>query len=88
MTKLYDLETPIRIDAIRCRLRQDIDRLGIQHSIPSEELRLMLDIIDAARHCVKEWVPTPWEKDNGHGTGVGMRVAEDRLIREVRKELA
>ncbi len=41
-----------------------------------------------ARHCVKEWVPTPWEKDNGHGTGVGMRVAEDRLIREVRKELA
>lgn len=80
------LDRPLAIDAIRCRLRQDIDNFGVEHSIPSSELRLMLDIIDAARHCVREWEPTPTEKDRGAGTGVGMRAAEDRLIRELKRD--
>jgi hypothetical protein len=75
------LEEPIVIDAIRCRLRQDIDIFGLRHSIPTEELRLILDIVDAARHCVREWEPNATEKARGAGTGVGMRSAEDKLIR-------
>lgn len=81
---LVELEQPLAIDAIRCRLRQDIDEFGVEHSIPTEELRLILDIVDAARHCVREWQPTSTEKNKGAGTGVGMRAAEDRLIRIVK----
>lgn len=81
------LEKPIVIDAIRCRLRQDIDDFGVSHSIPTDELRLILDIIDAARHCVSEWEPTATEKSRGAGTGVGMRAAEDKLIRVLKSDL-
>lgn len=81
------LEKPIVIDAIRCRLRQDIDEFGVKHSIPTEELRLILDIVDAARHCVREWEPNAAEKARGAGTGVGMRAAEDRLIHVLKGDL-
>jgi hypothetical protein len=84
---LSPLEKPICIDAIRCRLRQDIDDFGVSHSIPTDELRLILDIVDAARHCVKEWEPNATEKARGAGTGVGMRAAEDNLIRTVKRDL-
>lgn len=81
------LEKPIVIDAIRCRLRQDIDDFGVRHSIPTDALRLILDIVDAARHCVSEWEPNATEKARGAGTGVGMRSAEDKLIRVVKGDL-
>lgn len=81
------LEEPIVIDAIRCRLRQDIDDFDVVHSIPTEELRLILNIVDAARHCLREWEPTMIEKSRGAGTGVGMRAAEDRLIKAVKSDL-
>lgn len=56
--------------------------------VPCAEMRLMIDIIEAAVNCVSEWKPSDYEKEcRGRGTGVGMRAAEDRLIREVRKEL-
>ena len=84
--KLRPIEQPIVIDAIRCRLRQDID-YGVRHSVPVEELRLILDIVDAARHCVREWEPNATEKACGAGTGVGMRAAEDKLIRVLKREL-
>lgn len=84
--KLRPLEQPLVIDAIRCRLRQDID-FGVRHSIPTEELRMILDIVDAARHCVREWKPNATEKARGAGTGVGMRAAEDKLIRVLRRDL-
>lgn len=84
---LTPLEKPIVIDAIRCRLRQDIDEFGVQHSIPANELRLILDIVDAARHCVREWEPNATEKARGAGTGVGMRAAEDKLIRVLKGDL-
>jgi len=81
------LEEPIVIDAIRCRLRQNIDDFGARHSIPTEELRLILDIVDAARHCVREWEPNATEKARGAGTGSGMRAAEDKLIRVLKSDL-
>jgi hypothetical protein len=84
---LMPLDEPLVIDAIRCRLRQDIDEFGLQHSIPADELRLMLRIIDAARACVREWKPNGIEKARGAGTGVGMRAAEDSLIREVTADI-
>lgn len=81
------IERPIVIDAIRCRLRQDIEDFGVSHSIPTEDLRLILDIVDAARHCVREWEPNATEKARGAGTGVGMRAAEDRLIQVLKGDL-
>lgn len=82
------LERPVVIDAIRCRLRQDIDDFGVRHSIPTDELRLILDIVDAARKCVREWKPNATEKARGAGTGVGMRAAEDELIRVLKGDLS
>ena len=82
--RLEQIEEPLAIDAIRCRLRQDIAIFGIQHDIPTDQLRLLLDIVDAARLCVREWAPSKKDKRMGHGTGVGMRAAEDRLINAVR----
>ena len=80
-----DIEQPLVVDAIRCRLRQDVGR-GVVHSIPTNELRLLLNIVDCARHCVREWSPTSDEKARGAGTGVGMRAAEDQLIRAIKSE--
>lgn len=85
--KEYPIAKPLVIDAIRCRLRQDIDAFGVTHSIPSNELRLILDIVDAACNCVREWEPDEAEKTRGAGTGVGMRAAEDRLIRVLKSGL-
>ena len=85
--KEYPIAKPLVIDAIRCRLRQDIDIFGVTHSIPSDELRLILNIVDAARRCVREWEPTDLDKNRGAGTGVGMRAAEDELIRALRSDL-
>ena len=78
------LEKPIVIDAIRCRLRQDVDEFGVRHNIPANELRLLLDIVDAARQCVREWEPSPTDKARGAGTVDGTRAAEDRLIRVIK----
>lgn len=88
MEKLHEFEIvpPPVITAVCCRLRGDIE-YGIMHSIPVGELNLMLDIIESALLCVKEWEPTEWEKHKGHGTGVGMRSAEDRLIRCIRRDI-
>lgn len=80
------IDRPIAIDAIRCRLRQDIDRFRLTHSIPTHELRLILDIVDAARDCVREWESNAIEKERGAGTGVGMRAAEDKLIRILKRD--
>jgi len=84
LANLEQLEQPLEIDAIRCRLRQDVDARHLTHNIPTPELKLLLDIVDAARHCVREWEPTATDKRKGRGTGVGMRAAEDRLIMAVR----
>ena len=84
---LLPLEEPLVIDAIRCRLRQDVEEFGLQHSIPTNELRAILDVVDAARACVREWTPNATEKARGAGTGVGMRAAEDVLIKRVKVKL-
>ena len=84
---LLPIDEPLVIDAIRCRLRQDVDEFGVQHSIPANELRAILDIVDAARACVREWQPNATEKARGAGTGVGMRAAEDVLIMKVKAKL-
>ena len=81
---IEQIEEPLAIDAIRCRLRQDIDTFNIQHTIPTDELRILLNIVDAARLCVREWTPSDTDKRKGHGTGVGMRAAKNHLIRAVR----
>ena len=39
----------------------------------------MQRVLMSADHLVNEYT----RKDNGHGTGVGMRAAEDSLIRDV-----
>lgn len=83
--KTTPLERPLVIDAILCRLRQDVE-FGAVHSIPTNELKLIIAILDAARTCVREWVPTPSDKARGAGTGVGMRAAEDALIAAIRRE--
>jgi len=77
---------PAVIAAISCRLRGDI-KFGVIHSIPKDELLLILDIVDAAGKCVSEWVPNPCEKRRGCGTGVGMHAAEDALIRCVKTKI-
>lgn len=82
-----ELEEPLVIDAIRCRLRQDIEHFGVQHSIPTGELRLILDIVDAARHCVREWEPNATETARGAGTAVGMKAAEEKLIRVLKTDI-
>lgn len=82
----FEIVPPPVVTAICCRLRGDI-KFGVHHTIPVRELKLMLDIIESAMLCVKEWEPNEWEKHKGHGTGVGMRSAEDRLIRCVRTNL-
>lgn len=79
--KLMRIDEPLVIDAIRCRLRQDIDVFGVRHSIPTAELRLILDIVDAAMECVREWEPIAIEKARGAGTGV---LVEDKLIQAVK----
>ena len=87
---LVPLETPLVIDAIRCRLRQDavLSHFGNRLvAVPLTELILIMDILDAARQCVKEWSPAPSEKAHGAGTGVGMRAAEDRLIAAMKRDL-
>lgn len=84
--QLYPIDTPLVINAIRCRLNGDL-KFGVKHSIPADELRLILNIVDAAVCCVKEWEPSEYQKSKGYGTGVGMRAAEDRLIRCVRSTL-
>lgn len=82
---LEQIEKPLAIDAIRCRLRQDIDIFKIQHTIPADELKLLLDIVDAARLCVREWAPSNTDKRMGHGTTQdGTIEAQDRLIMAVR----
>lgn len=88
---LMPLEKPIVMDAIRCRLRQDIEmshHLSASVEVPKNELRWIVDILDAARACVREWQPNATEKARGAGTGVGMRAAEDRLIQLVRRDLS
>lgn len=40
----------------------------------------MMEVLKSADHLVNEYT----RKDNGHGTGVGMHAAEERLIRDVR----
>lgn len=84
--EMVEIVPPPVMAAITCRLRCDL-KMGVAHSIPSGELDLMLRIIDAAVHCVKEWEPNEYEKSKGHGAGVGMRAAEDALIRLVRTDL-
>ena len=72
-------EKPVCIDEISCRLRREMDQTGTQHSIPANELKLILDIVDAARLLIQQWDPT-------QGTGAGVRVAEERLIDKVLAE--
>lgn len=80
------IEPPPIIDAIRCRLEHEMGicrQRNCHVPVPVEEMKRILRILDAARNCVSEWEPTRLEK-RSHGTGVGMRAAEDRLIQEIR----
>ncbi len=84
--KFYPMDKPLVINAILCRLKGDL-KLGVGHSIPADELRLILEIVEAAVRCVEEWEPSEFQKSKGCGTGVGMRSAEDQLIRCVRRDV-
>ena len=84
--KFYPMDKPLVINAILCRLKGGL-KLGGTHSIPADELRLMLDIVEAAVHCVEEWEPSEYQKSKGCGTGAGMRAAADQLIRCVRRDV-
>lgn len=85
------IDRPLVIDAIRCRLDQDVNyctrRGQATVAIPVREMELIVAILDAARAVVREYAPTDLEKSRGAGTGVGMRAAEDRLITTVKRDL-
>jgi hypothetical protein len=78
----HPTERPLVIDAIRCRLRQDCERVRKRgcngFTVPLDEVELIVDILDAARGCVEEW-------DNG--SLPSMRKAEEILECAVRREI-
>lgn len=86
---LMPLDEPIAIDAIKCRLRQDVENLHhlcSEVAVPKKEALWISDVLDAVRACVREWEPSETEKARGAGTGVGMRAVEDRLILIARRD--
>lgn len=81
------IERPVPIDGLLCRLRQDFTHFGrTTTTCTMTELEWLLRIAEAARHCVREWEPNDSDRARGHGTGVGQRAAEDKLIRLIRSE--
>lgn len=82
--KTTPLERPFAIDGMLCRLRQDITQFGATTpTCTMAEMEWLLEVAEAARQCVREWEPKESDRAKGHGTGVGMRAAEDKLIRTV-----
>lgn len=86
---LHEIEKPLVIDAIICRLETTVEIAGVGNysMLPNNEAAFIAKILAAARHCVREWQPNKDEKARGAGTGVGMRAAEDALIRVVKADL-
>lgn len=82
---LHPIEKPLVIDAIKCRIRQDAKEFSGVYVLSGEAV-FICDILDAARLCLREWAPTETDKARGHGTGVGQRAAEDRLIAILKRE--
>jgi hypothetical protein len=75
---------PLRIDEIRSGLRESLAAGKGRVIITPEDLRLIVDVLDAARRFVREWSPTASEKSLGCGTSGRMRDAEECLTRTVK----
>lgn len=90
---MLPLERPLVINAICARLSTDClgaDMAGrkLLHTIPTDELKLVVAILESAREVVRQHSPNDTEKHRGAGTDGQKIVSIEKLVDAVKSELA